>query len=102
MGEVMELRVELEQQGLFRDAIQDCCDEKRRELIEEHLARKAGVSTIKRNGDADVLAATASGLCSPPRADKDKEKEKERIKEEKEKERAKEEKEKAREKDSAA
>jgi hypothetical protein len=36
--EVMELRASLETQGLFKDAIQDICDEKRRNLIKEQEA----------------------------------------------------------------
>merc|ERR1711988_1996725 len=33
--EVMELRADLETQGLFRDSIQEICDEKRQRLIAE-------------------------------------------------------------------
>merc|ERR1712125_186645 len=34
--EVMELRASLQSQGLFRDAIEDICNEKRQRLLEEH------------------------------------------------------------------
>merc|ERR1712110_131833 len=34
--EVMELRASLQSQGLFRDAIEEICNEKRQRLLEEH------------------------------------------------------------------
>merc|ERR1712187_375890 len=36
--EVMELRASLTAQGLFRDSIEEICEEKRQRLIEEHQA----------------------------------------------------------------
>lgn len=112
--EVMELRASLENQGLFRDAIEDICGEKRQRLIEEHEAslasppfgREAGGGGADSDDDSDSPPAghsTSRGRDSEreraalaalkANADRDKDREKGRARErsrEREKERTKE------------
>eukprot|EP00927_Polykrikos_kofoidii_P045087 TRINITY_DN3894_c0_g1_i1.p1 TRINITY_DN3894_c0_g1~~TRINITY_DN3894_c0_g1_i1.p1 ORF type:complete len:1165 (+),score=247.60 TRINITY_DN3894_c0_g1_i1:210-3704(+) len=89
--EVMEMRASLENQGLFRDAIEEICDEKRQRLIEEHEASLA--SPRHKLCSDDELSDEASEKEQKKRekdCEKDQEKENESKQKEKEKEKEKE------------
>merc|ERR1712070_185115 len=69
--EVMELRASLQLQGTHRDAIEDICNKKKQEMIEEHEAKKGGrkkAPVMKKEDDKRAK-------------EKEEEKEKERQKE---------------------
>mmetsp|Transcript_71873 Transcript_71873/g.113871 ORF Transcript_71873/g.113871 Transcript_71873/m.113871 type:complete len:1139 (+) Transcript_71873:152-3568(+) len=79
--EVMELRASLETQGLFKDAIQDICDEKRRNLIKE---QEAILASPMNTGGLQMSTKSSAGRHVEDESDSDsagKEREKEREKE---------------------
>eukprot|EP00439_Symbiodinium_sp_Y106_P007604 s2818_g1.t1 len=87
--EVMELRASLELKGIHRDAIQDPCKKKRKEMLEEHDAKRGDAKKAARDGDPKVQEREKERekekeLQLQREREKEKEREKKKKQEEKE------------------
>ncbi|CAK9107213.1 Uncharacterized protein SCF082_LOCUS49917, partial [Durusdinium trenchii] len=89
--EVMELRASLELKGLHRDAIQDACKKKKKEMIEEHEGKQddGKKDILHPISDTDVKEkekkdrSLDKDLKEKSQKDKDVQREKERTQKEK-------------------
>ncbi|CAE7725171.1 unnamed protein product [Symbiodinium sp. CCMP2592] len=87
--EVMELRASLELKGIHRDAIQEACKKKRKEMLEEHDAKCGDAKKAARDGDPKVQEREKEREKEKDlqlQREKEKEKEREKKKKQEEKE----------------